>query len=160
MIDVALPNTTAGRDAAENVRQGVLTGLSVEFRSEAEGKRGPLREIRRALLGAAGLVDTASYKASTVEVQGRAGHYAPLECLYMAVTFSAVDLAAALRLGDSAEELAEVTRLLDYVSESVTQHAPKAPDVAHTEAARRLAGYLYNQPESSRGEGYSNAHTQ
>ena len=47
----------------------MLTGLSVEFRSEAEGKRGPLREIRRALLGAAGLVDTASYKESTVEIR-------------------------------------------------------------------------------------------
>ena len=69
MIDVALPNTTAGRDAAENVRQGVFTGLSVEFRAEAEGRRGPLREIRRALLGAAGLVDSASYKGSAVEIR-------------------------------------------------------------------------------------------
>ena len=69
LIDTPLPNTTAGRDAAENVRQGVLTGLSVEFRSEQEGKRGPLREIRRALLGAAALVDSASYKGSTVEVR-------------------------------------------------------------------------------------------
>ena len=74
MIDVALPNTSAGRDAAENVRQGVLTGLSVEFKSEQEGKRGPLREIRRALLGAAGLVDTASYKGSTVEVRDQTDH--------------------------------------------------------------------------------------
>ena len=69
LVDVALPNTTAGRDAATNVREGIFTGLSVEFRSEIEGKRGPLREIRRALLGAAGLVDTASYKGSTVEVR-------------------------------------------------------------------------------------------
>ena len=69
MIDVALPNTTAGRDAVENVRQGVLTGLSVEFKAEKEGRRGGLREIRQALLGSAGLVDTASYKASTVEVR-------------------------------------------------------------------------------------------
>ena len=71
MIDVALPNTTAGRDAAENVREGVLTGLSVEFRSEKEGRRGPLREIRQALLGAAALVDTSSYKGSVVEVRSK-----------------------------------------------------------------------------------------
>ena len=34
MIDAALPNTTRGRDAAENLRQGVYTGLSVEFSPE------------------------------------------------------------------------------------------------------------------------------
>ena len=69
MIDVPLPNTTAGRDAAENVRQGVLSGLSVEFRAEQEGKRGPLREIKKALLGAAALVDSGAYKESTVEIR-------------------------------------------------------------------------------------------
>ena len=59
----------------------------------------------------------------------------------MAVTMTAVELAAALRLGDSAEELTEVTRLLAFVSEAVAQYAPEASDVAHTEAARRMAGY-------------------
>ena len=39
LVDVALPNTTAGRDAATNVREGIFTGLSVEFRSEIEGQR-------------------------------------------------------------------------------------------------------------------------
>ena len=68
-IDAALPNTTRGRDAAENLRTGVYTGLSVEFASRAEGRRGPLREIRSALLGGAALVDSASYKGSTVEVR-------------------------------------------------------------------------------------------
>ena len=68
-IDAALPNTTRGRDAAENLRQGVYTGLSVEFSSRAEGRRGPLREIRAAFLGGAALVDSASYKGSTVEVR-------------------------------------------------------------------------------------------
>ena len=75
----------------------------------------------------------------------------------MAVTFTAVELTAALRLGDSAEELTEVTRLLAYVSEAVVQYAPLASDVAHTEAARRMAGYLYDQPEAGRGDAYSNA---
>ena len=68
-IDAPLPNTTAGRDAAENVRAGVLTGLSVEFFAEKVGRRGNMREIRQALLGAAGLVDTSSYKKSTVEIR-------------------------------------------------------------------------------------------
>ena len=75
----------------------------------------------------------------------------------MAVTFTATELAAALRLGDSSEELAEVTRLLTYASEAVAQYAPDASDAAHTEAARRLCGYLYDMPEAGRGEAYSNA---
>ena len=75
----------------------------------------------------------------------------------MAVTFSVVDLAAALRLEVSAEETAELTRLLSYCTEAVTQHAPGAPDVVHNEAVRRLAGYLFDQPEAGRGDAYANA---
>ena len=70
-IDTPLPNTARGRDAVTNIREGVLGGLSVEFHAEDEGRRGNLREIRRALLGGAGLVDSPSYKSSTVEVRAR-----------------------------------------------------------------------------------------
>ena len=75
----------------------------------------------------------------------------------MAVTLTVEQLQAALRLGDSAEETAEVTRLLAYCTEAVQQHAPTASDIAMNEAARRLAGHLFDQPEASRGDGYSNA---
>ena len=75
----------------------------------------------------------------------------------MAVTFTVAELAAALRLGDSLEETQEVTRLLAYSTEAVTLHAPSAPDVAHNEAVRRLCGFLYDMPEASRGDSYSNA---
>ena len=33
VIDQALPDTTAGRDAAAEVRQGLMTGLSVSFQA-------------------------------------------------------------------------------------------------------------------------------
>ena len=75
----------------------------------------------------------------------------------MAVTITVADLLAALRLGTSTEETAEVTRLLAYSTEAVTQQAPQATDTAMNEAVRRLAGYLFDQPEASRGDGYSNA---
>ena len=71
-IDVELPDTQRGRDAATNVRSGILQGLSVEFYSEREARRGGLREIRRARLARAGLVDTPSYSDSKVEVRGQA----------------------------------------------------------------------------------------
>ena len=70
-VDTPLPNTTRGRDAVTNIREGVYTGLSVEFHAEDEGRRGNLREIRRAMLGGAGLVDSPSYTGSTVEVRAR-----------------------------------------------------------------------------------------
>ena len=75
----------------------------------------------------------------------------------MAVTITVAELLAALRLGDSAEETAEVTRLLAYATEAVVNHAPDAPDVAHNEAGRRLAGYLFDQPEAGRSDAYANA---
>ena len=75
----------------------------------------------------------------------------------MAVTISAEELRAALRLNDSAEETDEVVRLLAYATEAVTQHAPDASDTAMNEAVRRLSGYLFDQPEAARGDGYANA---
>ena len=79
----------------------------------------------------------------------------------MAVTITAPQLAAAMRLGDSAEELAEVTRLLAYATEAVSRHVTAAyadtPEVAVNEAVIRLAAYLYDQPNAGRGEAYANA---
>ena len=75
----------------------------------------------------------------------------------MAVTIQPSDLVAALRLGDTAEELAEVTRILAYATDAVVVHVPNAPDTAHNEAVRRLVGYLFDQPEAGRGDAYANA---
>ena len=75
----------------------------------------------------------------------------------MVVTFSVVDLAAALRLGDSAEETAEVTRLLEYSTEAVVNYAPNAPDVVQNEAVRVLVAYLFDVPTAGRGAAYANA---
>ena len=74
----------------------------------------------------------------------------------MAVTLTVDALLAAMRLGDSADELAEATRLLDYSTEAVTHYAPDAPDVAHNEAVIRLASQMFDQPTATRGA-YSNA---
>ena len=71
-IDAPVPNTTRGRDAVTNIREGVWTGLSVEFHSRSEGRRGNLREIRSAFLGAAALVDSGSYAGAKVEVRAEA----------------------------------------------------------------------------------------
>ena len=75
----------------------------------------------------------------------------------MSVTITIAEIVAALRLSDSPEELAEATRLLAYATEAVTKHVEIAPDAVHNEAVRRLVGYLYDQPEASRGDSYSNA---
>ena len=72
-VSIALPDTTAGRDAAANVRAGVLRGLSVEFVSERETNRAGVRVIERAKLVGAGLVDSPSYAGAGVEVRERAG---------------------------------------------------------------------------------------
>ena len=72
-IDAPFPNTTAGRDAAEEMRTGLLRGLSVEFRAVKQSYRNGLRIISEALLGGAGLVANPSYQGSTAEVRKREG---------------------------------------------------------------------------------------
>ena len=70
-IDAPLLNSTAGRDTAEELRSGVLTGLSVEFTSTKETRRGGLRVIQKAMLGGAGLVDYPSYMGAKVELRAK-----------------------------------------------------------------------------------------
>ena len=70
-VSIALPDTTAGRDAAANVRAGVLKGLSVEFHAERETQRDGLRVIQRARLVGAGLVDSGAYSGATVEARAK-----------------------------------------------------------------------------------------
>ena len=76
-IDAALPDTQRGRDAATMIRNGTMTGLSIEFRALDEGKRAGLREVRQAKLLAAALVDDASYKGQ-LEVRERTRRKLPV----------------------------------------------------------------------------------
>ena len=70
-IDAQLPNTQRGRDAAENIRQGVYGGLSIEFGAIEQRRVGGRREIVKGVLAGAGLVDLPSYSSSTVEVRAK-----------------------------------------------------------------------------------------
>ena len=70
-IDAPFPDTQRARDAATNLREGILTGLSVEFYAEKETRRAGIREIVRAYVPRAGLVDTPSYADSLVEVRAK-----------------------------------------------------------------------------------------
>ena len=72
----------------------------------------------------------------------------------MAVTLTTAELANALRVGDSAEETAEVTRLLAYSTEAVVKHAP---DATANEAVVRLSSYLFDMPNAGSGVRYANA---
>ena len=71
-VDAAIPATTAGADCEAEIRSGLLTGLSVEFRSISERFVGGLRRIAKAHLFGAGLVESGSYEAATVEARARA----------------------------------------------------------------------------------------
>ena len=79
----------------------------------------------------------------------------------MALTLTQVELSAAIRLGDSAEEVAEATRLLAYVTEAIARHLgdayEDAPEAVVNEAAIRLAAYLFDQPHAGRGLSFANA---
>ena len=71
MIDHPLPNSTMARDAAENLRGRVFTGLSVEIRrSTAQSKYvNGERHITKAELIGGALVDESSYPGSVAELR-------------------------------------------------------------------------------------------
>ena len=71
VIDTELPDTQAGRDAAVEVRGGLMRGLSVEFKALQARVVSGVRRISKAALVAGGLVDDASYSGSTVEVRDK-----------------------------------------------------------------------------------------
>ena len=69
----------------------------------------------------------------------------------MAVTITALQLAAALRIGDGSTALAEpqasvISRILATATAVVERYAPEAPSEVQNEAVVRLAGYLYDAP--------------
>ena len=70
-VDAPLPDTSAGRDAAREIRGGLFKGLSVEFRAIRQAYRGGVRFIQEAALAAAGLVDQPSYAGSTAELRNK-----------------------------------------------------------------------------------------
>ncbi len=71
VIDAQLPDTTAGRDIAAEMKADppLFTGLSIEFRSIKQSFEGGLRKIAKAALSAAALVDSPSYSGSAVELR-------------------------------------------------------------------------------------------
>ena len=79
----------------------------------------------------------------------------------MAISLTQAQLSSAIRLGDSAEEVAESTRLLAFATEAISRHLGDAydgaPETIVNEAAIRLAGYFYDQPNAGRGLSFANA---
>ena len=71
VIDQPLPDSTAGRDAAVEIRSGLMRGLSVEFKALRARMVSGVRRISAATLVAGGLVDDPSYSGSTVEVRDK-----------------------------------------------------------------------------------------
>ena len=71
-VEIALPDTQRGRDAATSVRNGTLRGLSVEFLALRETRQAGVRVIQAALLDGAGLVDSPSYGSAVIEIRAAA----------------------------------------------------------------------------------------
>ena len=79
MLDSPLPDTSAGRDAAAEIRSGLMRGLSIEFRAVRQTIVGGVRRISEAVLSGAAIVDSPSYAGSSVEVRAKGGGNRPSE---------------------------------------------------------------------------------
>ena len=71
VIDTELPDTSSGRDAAVEIRSGLMRGLSVEFKAIRARMVNGVRRISEAALVAGGLVDDPSYASARVEVRDK-----------------------------------------------------------------------------------------
>ena len=69
VVDEPLPDTSAGRDAAAEIRSGLFRGLSVEFKALRDAVVGGVRRIASAELVGAGLVDDPAYPGAAVAVR-------------------------------------------------------------------------------------------
>ena len=72
MIDAPLPDTQRSRDVKSLISNGTLTGISLEFIAHREEQVGGVRRITKAAMVRAAVVDSPSYKGSTVEARGKA----------------------------------------------------------------------------------------
>ena len=70
VVDHALPDTRAGRDAAVEIRRGLMRGLSVEVEIHTDRRVEGRREIDRATVHGVGLVTRPAFTGSTVTVHG------------------------------------------------------------------------------------------
>ena len=68
-ILAALPPTLEGEEAAELVRSGTRSNLSVEFEAIEEELVSEVREVRRALVSAAALVGSGAYAQARAELR-------------------------------------------------------------------------------------------
>ena len=78
------------------------------------------------------------------------------------MALSVIELAGALRVGDGAAappepQLSVLTRLLSACTATVDKRAPAAPADVRNEAVIRMAGYLYDAPESASGDRFAAA---
>ena len=71
VVDHALPDTRAGRDAAQEVRRGLMRGLSVEVEVHADRRVDGRREIDRATVHGVGLVTRPAFESAQVTVHER-----------------------------------------------------------------------------------------
>ena len=83
-IDAQIPDTSAGRDAAAEIRGGsdglaLFRGLSVEFKAVRQSIVGGVRRITEAVLSGAAIVDSPSYAGATVEVRAKEDINRPTE---------------------------------------------------------------------------------
>ena len=80
-IDAPLPDTTAGRDMAAEIRAGLFRGLSLEFKALRETRQNGVRVIEKARLTAAAVVDDPSYATSVAVRHREGGDRTPWEAL-------------------------------------------------------------------------------
>ena len=156
-IDAPLPDTSAGRDAAAEIRSVFVSRAQCRVQGDGSNHRGRRETHYRS--GTEWGCDRrlAELRGGVGRGQGEGRRKPSHRGNAVAVTITVAELLAALRLGRTDEETAQATRLLAYATAAVEKHVPNAPATIANEAVIRLSGYLFDQPFVGRGPTYANA---
>ena len=162
-IDAPLPGyRSAAGTRRSMVRNGTLTGLSIEFRPELEGRAHGMRTIRRGYLGGAALGGLPLARFTSVEVRAKlrigkrpgGGH-----AMAIAITGGwhySGDSARVKRRGAGRSHAP--SRVCDHRDCPAPwgRVRRRPPRLVLDEATVRLVGYLFDIPYATRGSGFSN----
>ena len=149
VIDAPLPDTSAGRDTAAEVRAGVFSGLSVEFKATKERFEGGVRRIGAAMLRAAAVVDSPSYAGSAVEVRAGSDIRKDRNGTEASMAVTLVQLRAAIEIETDASTDEALQRMLDTAAALAERYASGAPVAVKDGATIRTVGWMANHPSFS-----------
>ena len=164
LIDSPFPDTARGRDAATNLREGVLTGLSVEFFPGEGNHQGRVARDSAGICPKSGTCGCPKLHRLYCRSAGPARHHQPAargkaEPLMPSPNLSIGEIAVSIRVATSAEDAMldpDISFLVASIAAGVTpildDYTTAAPQDTANLALTRMVQAVYDSEPALRGK--------